>query len=178
MLVKKRRKVLKKRGDKHNLKHAQQCISQAKKQTIQLKMQVQSAPYTAISKILSWTKLWKKYLKNPFQLVWMLPSKDRHTQTQCQPYLSLQLLVIAHQIRQHALAAVKVFGVRRFVFYNKIEASSRSGWKWDYHIYPTTEKCVFSPVRNLCQKGFTDFFGLLRTIIRIAVCYCKRKLTY
>ena len=26
-----------------------------------------------------------------------------------------------------ALAAVKVFGVRRFVFYNKIEASNRSG---------------------------------------------------
>ena len=56
MLVKKRRKVLKKGGDKQNLKpvkHAQQCMSQTKKQTIRLKMQVHSAPYTAISKILT-----------------------------------------------------------------------------------------------------------------------------
>ena len=49
-------------------------------------MQVHSAPYTAISKILTWTKLCKKYLKNPFQLFWMLPSKGRHTQTQCRPH--------------------------------------------------------------------------------------------
>ena len=52
----KRRKTLKKGGDKHNLKpvkHTQQCMSQTKKQTIQLKMQVHSAPYRAISKILT-----------------------------------------------------------------------------------------------------------------------------
>ena len=56
MLVKKNRKVLKKGEDKHSLmpaKHAQQCISQTKKQTIQLEMQVRSALYTAISKILT-----------------------------------------------------------------------------------------------------------------------------
>ena len=154
MLVKKRRKVLKKGGDKHNLKpakHAQQCMSQTKKQTIQLEIQVQSAPYTAISKTLTGTKLWKKYLKSPFQLGWMLPSKYSHTQIQCQSHMSLPLLVIADQILQHALAAVKVSGVWKFVFYNKIEASNRSDYIRYYHIYPRTE--IFFPNFLACYPA-------------------------
>ena len=59
--------------------------------------------------------------------------------------------------------------VRRFLFYNKIEASNRLGLKLHYHIYPRTEKCVLSPVRNLCQTGFPEFFGLLRSIVHTSL---------
>ena len=182
MLVKKRRKVLKKGGDKQNLKpvkHAQQCMSQTKKQTIRLKMQVHSAPYTAISKILTWTKLCKKYLKNPFQLVWILPSKDRHTQTQCRPHLALQLLVIAHQSTSTCFCCGK--GLREFGDLCFIIKSRRPIGRDENGVIIILNKwkmCTFT-----CQKFVSDrFSGIFWPATHhckrlIVICYRKSKLT-
>ena len=57
-----------------------------------------------------WNKTLQEVSQEPVPVSLNSTSKDRHTQTQCRPHLPLQLLVIAHQILQHALAAVKVSG--------------------------------------------------------------------
>ena len=157
-------------------------MSQTKKQTIQLKMQVQSAPYTTISKLLTWTKFCQKYLNKPFQLVWMLPSKGRHTQTQCLPHLSLKLLVIAHQILQHDLAAVKTKSLREFGDLCFIRKSRRPIGRDENGVIMYTQKLknVYSHLWEICvRQVFPNFWPATHHYTHlIAICYRKSKLTY